>query len=122
LRDYIEARRSQSFLRRQYERFFDRFDLLLMPTTPVVAFPIEGSNALEMARLLTRFTAPFNLTGLPALSLPCGFNKHGLPVGLQIISRSWSEEKVLRGGYAYEQATVWHRRKPPLDCDCNPRR
>jgi aspartyl-tRNA(Asn)/glutamyl-tRNA(Gln) amidotransferase subunit A len=114
LKDYIEARRTQSFLRRQYERFFERFDLLLIPTTPVTAFPIEGSNAVEMARLLTRYTSPFNLTGLPALSLPCGFNSDGLPIGLQIVAKRWSEAWVLRGGYAYQQATDWRLRNPPL--------
>ncbi|MCA2002627.1 MAG: amidase, partial [Chloroflexi bacterium] len=71
-------------------------------------------DAVERARLLTRFTAPFNLTGLPALSVPCGFTKEGLPIGLQIVSRAWNEAGVLRAGYAFEQATEWHKRKPPL--------
>jgi aspartyl-tRNA(Asn)/glutamyl-tRNA(Gln) amidotransferase subunit A len=90
------------------------YDLLLMPTTPVAAPPIEGPDAVELARLLTRYTAPFNLTGLPALSLPCGFTPEGLPIGLQIIGPHWGEAKVLRGGYAYEQATDWHNRKPDI--------
>jgi len=85
-----------------------------MPTTPVVAPSIEGPDAIEMARLLTRYTAPFNLTGLPALSLPCGYNSDGLPIGLQIIGRRWAEAQVLRGAYAYEQSTDWHIKKPPL--------
>jgi aspartyl-tRNA(Asn)/glutamyl-tRNA(Gln) amidotransferase subunit A len=114
LKEYIQARRTQSLLRRQFARFFEGYDLLLMPTTPVVAPPIEGPDAVEMARLLTRYTAPFNLTGLPALSLPCGFSVKGLPIGLQIIGRHWGEAAVLRAGYAYEQATNWHQRKPVL--------
>jgi len=65
--------------------------------------------------LLTRFTAPFNLTGLPALSLPCGFSSDGLPIGLQIVGRPWAEAAVLRAGQAYEQATEWHLRRPDLD-------
>jgi aspartyl-tRNA(Asn)/glutamyl-tRNA(Gln) amidotransferase subunit A len=112
LKEYVLARRTQSLLRRQYERFFERYDLVLMPTTPVVAPPIEGPDAVELARLLTRYTAPFNLTGLPALSLPCGFSPEGLPIGLQIIGPRWGESAVLRAGYAYEQATEWHRQKP----------
>jgi aspartyl-tRNA(Asn)/glutamyl-tRNA(Gln) amidotransferase subunit A len=114
LKDYVQARRTQTLLRRQYAHFFEDYDLLLMPTTPVTAPPIEGPDAVELARLLTRFTAPFNLTGLPALSLPCGVTPEGLPIGLQIIGPHWGEAKVLRGGYAYEQATDWHNRKPAI--------
>jgi aspartyl-tRNA(Asn)/glutamyl-tRNA(Gln) amidotransferase subunit A len=115
LKEYIQARRTQSVLRRQFARFFERYDLLLMPTTPVVAPSIEGPDAVELARLLTRYTAPFNLTGLPALSLPCGFSPEGLPIGLQLIGPHWGEARVLRAGYAYEQATDWHRRRPALE-------
>jgi aspartyl-tRNA(Asn)/glutamyl-tRNA(Gln) amidotransferase subunit A len=77
--------------------------------------PIEGPDAIEQARVYTRYTAPFNLTGLPALSLPCGFTTSGLPVGLQIVSRPWAESTVLRAGYAYEQATGWHTRLPAIE-------
>jgi aspartyl-tRNA(Asn)/glutamyl-tRNA(Gln) amidotransferase subunit A len=84
--DYIQARRTQTILRRQFESFFDNFDV--------------------------RYTAPFNLTGLPAISLPCGFSADGLPFGLQIISRPWEEAKVLRAAYAYESATGWHKKNP----------
>lgn len=113
--EYILMRREQSRLRRAYERFFDQYDILLTPTTPVAAPPIEGPDAVEQARLLTRFTAPFNLTGLPALSMPCGFNSEGLPIGLQVVGRPWAEPAVLRAGQAYEQATEWHSRRPHLD-------
>ncbi len=110
--EYVLARRTQSLLRHQFSRFFEDFDILLTPTTPVAAPPIEGPDAVEQARLLTRFTAPFNLTGLPALSLPCGFTRPGLPVGLQIVARPWAEATVLRAAFAYEQATEWHLRQP----------
>jgi aspartyl-tRNA(Asn)/glutamyl-tRNA(Gln) amidotransferase subunit A len=107
-------RREQSRFRRLYERFLEEFDLLITPSTPVVAPPIEGPDAIEQARLLTRFTAPFNLTGLPALSLPCGFSAEGLPIGMQIVGRPWAEAAVLRLAQAYEQATDWHKRRPDL--------
>ena len=110
--DYSLARQTQVELRRQFTGFFEKYDILLTPTTPVAAPAIEGPNAVEQARLLTRFTAPFNLTGLPALSLPCGFTPARLPIGLQIISRPWAEATVLRAGYAYEQASGWFRRQP----------
>jgi aspartyl-tRNA(Asn)/glutamyl-tRNA(Gln) amidotransferase subunit A len=111
---YALARRTQAALRRQFELFFQDYDILLLPSTPVPAPKIEGQDAVEQAARLTRFTAPFNLTGLPALSLPCGFTLEGLPVGLQIVSRPWAEAVVLRAGHAYEQATEWHHRQPPL--------
>jgi aspartyl-tRNA(Asn)/glutamyl-tRNA(Gln) amidotransferase subunit A len=112
--EYSLARRMQSETRRRFEMFFEKYDLLLLPTTPIPAPPIEGSAAIEAARLLTRFTAPFNLTGLPALSVPCGFTGGGLPLGLQIVSRHWGEARVLQAGHAFEQATEWHMRRPTL--------
>jgi len=112
--EYILARRTQSQLRRKFEAFFARFDLLLLPATPIPAPDRQGEDAVQRAPLLTRFTAPFNLTGLPALSLPCGFNAQGLPIGLQIVAGPWKEAALLRAGYAYEQATDWHKRRPEL--------
>jgi aspartyl-tRNA(Asn)/glutamyl-tRNA(Gln) amidotransferase subunit A len=112
--EYILARRAQSELRRSFERFFEEYHLLLTPATPIPAPPLEGPDAVEQARRLTRFTAPFNLTGLPALSLPCGFTRVGLPIGLQLVTPPWGEAGLLRAGYAYETATRWHSRKPDL--------
>ena len=112
--EYILARYTQRTMCRQFGRFFEDYDILLTPTTPITAPPIQGPDAVEQARLLTRFTAPFNLTGLPAISLPCGFSNQGLPIGLQIVSPAWSEARLLRAAYAYEQATDWHLRKPLL--------
>lgn len=113
--DYALARRTQARLRHRFERFFRDFDVLLTPATPLTAPPIEGPDAVEQARALTRFTAPFNLTGLPALSLPCGFTAGGLPIGLQIVGPPWGEAAVLRAAYAHEQASGWHRRTPGLE-------
>lgn len=109
--EYALARRAQALWRRRLERLFERFDLLLLPAAPMVA-PRLGGDALEAARRLTRFTAPFNLARLPALALPCGFSQEGLPIGLQIVGRPWAEATVLRAGHAYEQATEWHGRRP----------
>lgn len=112
--EYILARRTQTILRYQFERFFRDYDVLLTPSTPIPAPLLDGPDAVEQARKLTRFTAPFNLTGLPALSLPCGFTRGGLPIGLQIVGPAWAEARVLRAGYAYERATDWHLRSPAL--------
>ncbi len=112
--EYIKARRTQSEMKHRLGRFFEQYDLLLMPSTPISAPLIEGNDAVEQARRLTRFTSPFNLTGLPALSIPCGYTNGDLPIGLQIISRAWNEAAVLQAGRAYERESDWGMRHPPL--------
>ena len=111
--EYSLARRTQAEVKRRCELLLNMYDVLILPTTPIPAPVLEGENAIERARQLTRFTAPFNLTGLPALTVPCGFTKEGLPIGLQIVSRAWNEAGVLRTGYAFQQATNWHTQKCP---------
>jgi aspartyl-tRNA(Asn)/glutamyl-tRNA(Gln) amidotransferase subunit A len=109
---YALARRKQVEVRRRSEQFFRQYDALLLPSTPITALPIDDiENSASQAPALTRFTAPFNLTGLPALSIPCGFTKEGLPIGLQIVSGPWEEAKVLRAGHTFEQATEWHKHR-----------
>ncbi|MCC7189310.1 MAG: amidase [Anaerolineales bacterium] len=112
--EYALARRTQTEMRKRFETFFESYDLLILPTTPIPAPTIAGHDAVAQAARLTRFTAPFNLTGLPALSIPCGFTASGLPIGLQIVSRAWADAKALNAGYAFEQATEWHMRKPAI--------
>jgi len=110
--DYTLARRTQIEGRRHLEMMFQKYDLLILPTTPITAPLIERTDAVEQAGRLTRFTAPFNLTGLPALSLPCGFDSKGLPIGLQLVSGPWKERTIIDAGHAYESATDWHRKFP----------
>jgi aspartyl-tRNA(Asn)/glutamyl-tRNA(Gln) amidotransferase subunit A len=105
---------AQTALREQFLRFFDAFEVLLTPATPEVASPIGEANPLKAAPELTRFTAPFNLTGLPALSIPCGFTRDGLPIGLQLVGPPGSEWKLLQAAYAYEQQAGWFLRRPEL--------
>lgn len=112
--EYSLARRTQAETRRKLDILFEEYDVLLLPTTPIPAPVLEGEDALERARQLTRFTAPFNLSGLPALSLPCGFTRDGLPIGLQVVSRAWNESGALRVGYAFQQVTEWHTMKPHI--------
>lgn len=112
--EYALARRTQAEVKKRCELFFESHDLLITPSTPAAAPFIAGNDAIEQASRLNRFTSTFNLAGLPAISVPCGFTKDGLPIGLQIVSRAWADAKVLNVAYAYEQATEWHTQKPAI--------
>jgi aspartyl-tRNA(Asn)/glutamyl-tRNA(Gln) amidotransferase subunit A len=111
---YVEAQRLRTLVSEEWRSsVFDRFDLLAVPTTPVPAPPLDDDD-LRTTLTLGRFTGAFNLTGLPAISVPCGFTSGGLPIGLQLVGRWWEEATVLRVAHAYQQATDWHKRTPPL--------
>ena len=110
--DYIEAQRARSVVKREMKELLDRFDLLLAPASNAPAQPVESATggpggsyrgAADMAR--RRLTSPASLAGLPALSVPCGFTRSGLPVGLQLIGRPFDESTLFRIGRAYERAT-----------------
>lgn len=109
--DYARAHRFQAQLKASLREVFQRFDLLLCPTSPMVAPKIAEVEAAT--RSLARHTAPFNLAEVPAASVPCGFSSEGLPIGLMIAGRWWEETTVLRAAHAYQQATAWHKRRPP---------
>jgi aspartyl-tRNA(Asn)/glutamyl-tRNA(Gln) amidotransferase subunit A len=113
--EYLRGLEAQRRIRAEAAALFADIDLLVTPTTPFTATRIEDELAATGREpRIHRFTAPFNITGQPAISLPCGFDPQGLPIGLQIVGRPWEEETVLRLAHAYEQATDWHRRRPPL--------
>jgi aspartyl-tRNA(Asn)/glutamyl-tRNA(Gln) amidotransferase subunit A len=116
--EYMQKRRELEVARRKIRSVFADVDLLVTPATPLPAPTIAelGANAeaLRPAELmLLRNTRPFNVWGLPAISVPCGFTQSGLPIGLQIAGPHWHEDLVLRLAYAYEQATAWHKRVIP---------
>lgn len=114
--EYAAAKRAQVQLRHDTRELFRQVDILVIPTTPMAAPRLDNPAELDRARLsLSWFTAPFNMAGLPAISLPCGFTSDGLPIGVQLVARHWGELTLLRTAYAYEQATEWHKRKPPID-------
>lgn len=101
-------------------RLFEKYDLLLTPTTARPAFAVGLDNATEIGGTpspewaWTPFTYPFNLTGQPAASVPCGFTRDGLPIGLQIVGRRFDDATVLRASAAFEAARPWGHRRPPL--------
>jgi aspartyl-tRNA(Asn)/glutamyl-tRNA(Gln) amidotransferase subunit A len=112
---YLKAQRVRTLIRRDFEAAFERCRLLVTPTAPTTAFRLgeKLTDPLQMY-LSDVFTISVNLAGLPALSLPCGFDADGLPVGLQLIGRPLDEAGVLAAGHAFERATEWNRR-PPLE-------
>jgi len=114
--EYIRHRRDLDQARRSIVRAFVDVDVLVTPTMPMPAPSIAdlkaNPDALRPAELkLLRNTRPFNVWGLPAISVPCGFTQTGLPIGLQIAGPHWREDLVLRLAHAYEQATAWHKRR-----------
>jgi aspartyl-tRNA(Asn)/glutamyl-tRNA(Gln) amidotransferase subunit A len=114
--EYILRRRELDEARRAIGQIFAEVDVLVTPTMPMSAPAIadlkSDPDALRPAELrLLRNTRPFNVWGLPAISVPCGFTQSGLPIGLQIAGPHWREDLVLRLAHAYEQATAWHKRR-----------
>jgi aspartyl-tRNA(Asn)/glutamyl-tRNA(Gln) amidotransferase subunit A len=114
--DYIRRRRELEEVRRNIGQIFADVDVLVTPTIPMPAPAIADlkadPDALRPAELkLLRNTRPFNVWGLPAISLPCGFTQSGLPIGLQIAGPHWREDLVLGFAHAYQQATAWHKRR-----------
>jgi len=114
--DYIQAARVRDDARRSADdRLFSEVDLLAMPATRSAAVPIDSVTKDDPTLGLTRFTSAFNLTGQPAISVPCGFTEAGLPVGLQLVGRRFDERTVLRAAHAFELATGAAPRHPPVE-------
>ncbi len=113
---YYKAQKLRSLLREQVLDTLSRYDVLVMPTSGRGAQPVEDdppvTSKATASRLPFLFTRLFNLASCPAMSLPCGFDDRGLPVGLQIGGRPGSESTLFRVGHAYEQATEWHNMRP----------
>ncbi|HAI98431.1 TPA: Asp-tRNA(Asn)/Glu-tRNA(Gln) amidotransferase GatCAB subunit A [Candidatus Peribacteria bacterium] len=112
---YRQAQKVRTLVKRDFEEAFGGVDVILAPIAPTPAFKIGAHTDDPLAMYLEDvFTVPINLAGIPGLSLPCGFAKGDLPIGMQLLGPQWGEEVILRAGYAYEQATQWHMRKPAL--------
>jgi len=111
--DYVQARLQLDLLRRQIKKVFTTVDLLAMPTLPSPpALISQGTNPTAVS---IRNTSPFNVLGLPAISVPCGFTTSGLPIGLQIVGAPFAESTVLALAHVYERQTEWHQRRPKLN-------
>jgi aspartyl-tRNA(Asn)/glutamyl-tRNA(Gln) amidotransferase subunit A len=118
--DYIEAQRTRRRIGRQFAKLFEQADCIFTPTTPITAPKIGQSSVKirgateEVRTAATRFTRVMNALGLPAISIPCGFNGSGLPIGLQIIAAARQEDLLLRVAAAMEDAMALPRRQPQL--------
>ena len=118
--DYLRAQQGRAVFDRAARRLLEDVDLLAGPTEPVTAPPIlqqqvlAGEQEIGTVAALTQYTRPYNITGFPAISVPCGFSYEGMPIGLQLAGRPFDEETVLRAAHAYEQSTDWHDRRPPV--------
>ncbi len=112
---YRKAQQVRTLIKEDFERAFERVDLIVTPTTPTPAFRLgeKVSDPLQMY-LSDIFTISVNLAGVPGISIPCGFSTEGLPIGMQLIGRHFDEETLLRAAHAYEAATGWHGRRPVL--------
>ncbi|TAJ08889.1 MAG: Asp-tRNA(Asn)/Glu-tRNA(Gln) amidotransferase subunit GatA [Nitrospirae bacterium] len=112
---YGKAQAVRTLIRQDFEAAFREVDLIVTPVTPTPAFKLgeKSEDPLQMY-LSDIYTISVNLAGNPAISVPCGFSKAGLPIGLQLIGRPFEEETLLRGAYAYEQATGWRAKRPNI--------
>jgi Asp-tRNA(Asn)/Glu-tRNA(Gln) amidotransferase A subunit family amidase len=117
---YLAAQQARRKTIAAYRTLWRSFDVLVTPTSPIVAPPIGataarfGEKEVPLVRVFLDLTLPFNLTGQPAISVPCGFTRGGLPIGLQLVGRPFDEATLFRAAVAYESATPWHSRIPPI--------
>lgn len=117
---YLKAMRAREWFRKELGRIFKDIDIILSPTCPIPAFRIgqetidvDGSE-VDPRSALANFTRLYNLTGLPAVSIPCGFTGEGMPIGLQLACPTFAEESLFQLAYAYEQCQPWKDRRPEI--------
>lgn len=112
---YLRALKVRTLIKQDFDKVFADFDCVITPTSPTAAFKI-GERAQDPLKMYLSdiYTISANLAGIPAISIPCGFTKNGLPVGLQILAKPFAENTLFKIAYAYEQNTTWHKTKPKL--------
>lgn len=110
---YLKALKVRTLIKEDFDRAFERYDLLVSPTCPTTAFPLGAKAGDPMEMYLSDvYTVPVNIAGLPAMSIPCGYDEDGLPIGLQLIGRPFEEGTLLRCAYTFEQNTDYHLKRP----------
>jgi len=112
---YLRAQKARTLIKNDFDCLFKEVDCIVTPTSPTPSFKIGERAETPLKMYLSDiYTISANLAGIPAISIPCGFTKSGLPVGLQILAKPFNEQAILRLAYAYEQSTPWHKMKPKL--------
>jgi aspartyl-tRNA(Asn)/glutamyl-tRNA(Gln) amidotransferase subunit A len=112
---YLKAQKVRTLIKQDFEAAFEKVDVLVCPTAPTTAFKAGEKTEDPLSMYLSDLmTIPVNLTGLPGLSVPCGFDDNGLPIGMQLIGKVLREDQLFQVAYAYEQSTKWHLQKPQL--------
>jgi len=112
---YKKGQQARTLIKRDFDEAFRTVDLIVTPTAPTAAFKIGEKSADPLQMYLSDiFTISVNLAGIPGISIPCGFTRNSLPIGLQLLGRHFDEAAILRASFAYEQATEWHTRRPNL--------
>jgi aspartyl-tRNA(Asn)/glutamyl-tRNA(Gln) amidotransferase subunit A len=111
--DYVQAQRVRNVLKRDFAAVLQQVDVVVSPTMSSTAPPFANFDGMTTARRPS-FTSPYNMTGMPAISIPCGFTAAGLPVGLQIAGKPFDEPTVLRVAYTYQQYARWFEQRPPV--------
>lgn len=113
---YLKAQKVRTLIKEDFEKAFAQVDVLVCPTSPTTAFKAGSKTDDPLSMYLSDLmTIPVNLAGLPALSMPCGYDEQGLPIGMQLIGRVLQESRLFEVAYAYEQATSWNLRLPKLE-------
>jgi aspartyl-tRNA(Asn)/glutamyl-tRNA(Gln) amidotransferase subunit A len=112
---YLKAQKVRTLVKRDFEKAFEGVDAILTPTTPSTAFKI-GANSNDPMKMYLEdiFTVSVNIAGVPAMSVPCGLSKAGLPIGLQLIGPQFGEGGLLKIGAAYQGATEWHKKRAQI--------
>ena len=118
--DYLMAQQARRAIVERTRALYDRIDMLATPTSPVPAPPIGveqvrvGSGTEPVRSAMGRLCRLGSLSGFPAVAVPCGFTRDGLPISLHLMAAPWQERTALKVAHAYERATDWHTRRPPL--------
>ena len=112
---YLKAQQARALIKKDFDDVFQRVDLVITPTAPTTAFKFGAKTKDPLQMYLSDiYTISANLAGLPAISIPCGFDAENLPIGMQIIGRPFDEATILNLAYGYEQSAGWHRKKANL--------
>ena len=112
---YLRGQKVRTLIKNDLDEVFKECDVIMTPTSPTVAFKVGEKLSDPLSMYLSDiYTIPANLAGIPAISIPCGFSKSGLPIGFQLMGKAFDEEMLLRVSYTYEQHTEWHLKKPGL--------